>query len=34
MKYERPSIEIVEAEDDIVTLSNVGLEDENDKIKW
>lgn len=34
MKYKRPSIEIVEVEYDIVTLSNVEVEDENDIVKW
>ena len=34
MKYKIPSIEIVEVEYDIVTLSNVEVEDENDIVKW
>lgn len=35
MKYQKPNIEFIQTEDDdIITLSNVGTEDPDDKIEW
>lgn len=34
MKYEKPCVVFVEVDEDIVTLSNVGTESEEDRSDW